>query len=79
MKYYLKQIITTTDGFVADEKKYTYDDENSAMIRFHSMMASNMNDPTIATCTLMIVVDDGKRDLYVMRSETYRKLAELSE
>ena len=79
MKYYLKQIITTTDGVVTDEKKYTYDDENLAMVRFHSMMASNMNDTTIATCTLMIVVDDGKRDLYVMRSETYRKLAELSE
>ena len=79
MKYYLKQIITTTDGVTSDEKKYIYDDENSAMVRFHSMMASSMNDPTIATCTLMIMVDDGKRDLYVMRSETYRKLAELSE
>lgn len=75
MKYYLKQIITTTEGKVADELKYVFDDENSAMVRFHSLMASNMNEPTIATCTLMVVVDDVERqhDLYVLKTETYRK------
>ena len=73
--YYLKQIITTTEGATADEAKYVYTDENACLIRFHSLMAANMNESKIAVCTLMIVADDGK-NVYVMRQETFRRATE---
>lgn len=73
MKYYLKQIITTTEGVTADEAKYVYDNENSALVRFHSLMAANMNEEKIATCTLIIFCDDGEHPLSMTRIETFRR------
>lgn len=73
MKFYLKQIIITTSGVVADEQKFAFNKEADAIKKFHLVMGANMNEPTIAECTLMIVVDDGEHSLYVSKSETFRR------
>ena len=73
--YYLKTILVTTAGVVADEPKYVYTDETACLVTFHSNMASYMNASDVAMATLMMVVDDGK-NVYVARQETFRRATE---